>query len=99
MENTPKKNLIELEGFITGLTEPIVIRLPDGNKFTHSVATFETEDGQKAYFEIRKKIIEQIQASDLIPSVKVKIGFVMLGAVKKDKLFNKLFINKLEIAE
>ena len=99
MEKTPKKNLISLEGFITAITKPEIILLPDGNKFTHSVVTFETEDGQTAYFEVRKKIIEQIQASDLIPAIKVTIGFVMIGAVKKDKMFNKLFINKLEIAE
>ncbi len=94
------KNMIltSLEGYITEQTASEKINLPDGKQFVHSTVTFETEDGQKAYFEIRQKIIEQIEASDITTSTKLRIGFVMLGAVKKGKSFNKLFINKLELA-
>ena len=91
-------NLLSLDGYITEQTEPEKINLPDGKHFMHSTVTFETEDGQKAYFEIRQKIIEQIKASDIDVTTKVRIGFVMLGAEKKGKSFNKLFINNLELA-
>ena len=89
--------LTSMEGYFTEQTKPEKITLPDGKHFTHSTVTFETEDGQKAYFEIRQKIIEQIEASDISVATKVRIGFVMLGAEKKGKSFNKLFINKLEL--
>lgn len=93
------KNMIltSLVGYITEQTQPEKVNLPDGKHFIHSTVTFETEDGQKAYFECRQKIIEQIKASDINPGTRLKIGFVMLGAVKKGKSFNKLFINKLEL--
>lgn len=90
--------LTSIVGYITEQSEPQKIKLPDGKQFTHSTVTFETEDGQKAYFEIRQKIIEQIKASDITITTRVKIGYVMLGAEKKGKSFNKLFINKLELA-
>jgi len=89
--------LTSLEGYIVEQTQPIRINLPDGKHFIHSIVTFETEDGQRGYFEIRQKIIEQIAASDISIVTKVKIGFVMLGTMKKGKSFNKLFINKLEL--
>lgn len=89
--------LTSMEGYITEQTQPVRINLPDGKHFIHSIATFETEDGQRGYFEIRQKIIEQIQASDITVATKVRIGFVMLGTVKKGKSFNKFFINKLEL--
>jgi len=89
--------LTSMEGYITEQTGAVKISLPDGKNFIHSTVTFETEDGQKAYFEIRQKIIEQIAASDIQIGTKVRIGFVMLGAEKKGKSFNKLFINKLEL--
>jgi hypothetical protein len=93
------KNMIltSLEGYITEQTKPERVILPDTKQFVYSTVTFETEDGQKAYFEIRQKITEQIDASSITASTKVRIGFVMLGAIKKGKSFNKLFINKLEL--
>ena len=58
-------NLLSLDGYITEQTEAVKIKLPDGKQFVHSTVTFETEDGQKAYFEIRQKIIEQIKPRQL----------------------------------
>ena len=99
MDNNKKKDLTTKEGFITFTTSPSKVNLPDGKKFIQSVFTFETEDGQKAYFEARQKIIEQYQASNIKPDTKVRIGYVMLGNEKNNKCFNKLFINKLELAD
>jgi hypothetical protein len=92
-----KKNLIIVEGFISEITQPKIISLADGKKFTQAIMTFDQFDGQRTYFEVRKKIIEQYQASAIAPDTKVRVGFVMLGINKNGNLFNKLYINTLEL--
>lgn len=90
-----QKELSWLNGFVTNITKPEKVITGDKILFK-SCITFETEDGQKAFFEIRKKVIETIAQNDIKVGSKVRIGYVFMGNEKGDKVYNNLYINHIE---
>lgn len=93
------KKLNWLVGFINHITEVEAIKIDSKKTIYKALLTFETEDGQVAYFEIRKKVIDTIKTAEMTSGSKVKIGYVFMGSSKGDKVYNNLYINEIAYAD
>jgi DNA helicase TIP49 (TBP-interacting protein) len=70
-----------------------------GNKKNRAIVTLETEDGQKAFFEVRDSVIQRITRLGFSKGDTVTAGFVMIGSEKGGKKYNNFFINQIDYAE
>lgn len=90
-----KKFLTLLVGYFEKMSTPediIIERKPSKKR---AVVTIVTEDGQKAFFEIRDGIIARIEKMGIRLGDQVEIGFVFIGSEKNGRIYNNLFINEI----
>jgi hypothetical protein len=91
-----KKLLTPFVGYFEKMSTPesiILDNLPDKKR---AVVTMTTDDGQKAFFEVRDAVIKRIQKIGLRSGDEIEIGFVFIGSEKNNRTYNNLFINRID---
>ena len=91
-----QKKLTILKGNFVGMTKPETFQKEGLSAIQRSTVTVSTDDGQTAYFEARKKMIEAIKQLNLKPGDAITVGYVLMGTEKFGKVYNNLFINSIE---
>ena len=90
-----QQKLTTFKGNFSGMSKTETFQKAGLQPIQRSTVVVTTEDGQTAYFEARKKMIETIKSLGLKSGDKVEVGFVFMGTEKGDKVFNNLFINSI----
>lgn len=93
--NSIVKTPTYVEGTFEEMSEIQVIEKNDRRE-NRATVTLTTSDGQKAFFEVRNRIITSINLLRIFPGQRVRIGFVFIGSEKNGKRYNNLFINEIE---
>lgn len=96
MNKEAKKSLTFLKGTFEEMTKPETFEKDGLPPIQRSTVTVITDDGQKAYFEARKKMINLITKVGYNPGDKVNVGFVFMGTEKNGKIYNNLFVNSIK---
>lgn len=91
-----KKLLTPFIGYFEKMTKPESIVVEGRAPKKRAVVTITTEDGQKAFFEIRDVVISRIGKLGIMPGDQVEIGFVFIGSEKNGRVYNNLFINEID---
>jgi DNA helicase TIP49 (TBP-interacting protein) len=91
-----KKLLTPFMGYFEKVSTPEAIVVEGRPTKKRAVVTITTEDGQKAFFEIRDVMISRIDKLGIRPGDQVEIGFVFIGSEKNGRTYNNLFINEID---
>lgn len=90
------KNLTYFTGFFDGMSKPELIVLEGRPTKKRAIVTIVTEDEQTAFFEVRDAIISKVEKLGLRSGDQVTVGFVFIGSAKNGRIYNNLFINKID---
>jgi hypothetical protein len=91
-----KKLLTPFVGYFEKMSTPEFIITEGQAPKKRAVVTVVTNDGQKAFFEVREAVIQRIEKLGLRPHDEIEIGFVFIGSEKNNKTYNNLFINRID---
>lgn len=92
---TKRKSTIFV-GYFEKMSTPETVIFKDQYPKKRAIVTLTTEDGQKAYFEVREAIIARIEKLGIREGDQVEVGFVFIGSEKNNKIYNNLFINEID---
>ena len=91
-----QKKLTILKGEFSGMSKPEIFQKEGLEPIQRSTVVITTDDGQTAYLEARKKMIELIKKLGLKTGDSVEVSFVFMGTEKQGKVYNNLFINAIK---
>ena len=91
-----KKKLTMFTGYFQSMSKPELIIAEGRPTKKRAIITITTEDEQKAFFEVRDAIIAKVDKIGIRKGDEVEIGFVFIGSDKNGRLYNNLFINKID---
>lgn len=91
-----RKKLTTITGYFQGMSKPEAIIVEGKPTKKRAIITITTEDEQKAFFEVRDAIIAKVDKIGIRKGDEVEIGFVFIGSDKNGRLYNNLFINKID---
>ena len=91
-----RKVLTPFIGYFEKMTNPETIVVEGKAPKKRALVTITTEDGQKAFFEVRDAVISRIHSLGLRSGDEVEIGFVLIGSEKNGRTYNNLFINQID---
>lgn len=91
-----KKSLTLLQGYFEKMSIPETVQIEGKGTKKRAIVTVNTEDEQRAFFEVRDTIISRIEKLGLRPGDQIEIGFVFIGSEKNGRTYNNLFINQID---
>lgn len=96
-EGKKRKLINYFVGTLEKLTEVEIYQREEKYPIERSTLVVKREDGQTAFFEVRRPLREEIEGRKLESGDLIKVGYVMLGSEKNNKFFNNLFVNTIEL--